>query len=83
MLLPLCESCVRWSVSNRVTPSDATLSHGGVTAAHVDPRLAEHVYRFSEQRGCRVKLGEAIGFGHSQLPAFEGLGRLVGLWVTR
>ena len=56
LLMPLCHSNIRWTVSCRIGASDASLSHGGRAAALVSPAVAQTLYRYSEHRGESVRL---------------------------
>ena len=56
LLLPLCHSNIRWTVSCRVGASDASLTHGGRAASLVSPTVANTLYRFAEHKGEHVRL---------------------------
>lgn len=56
LILPLCHSNIRWSVSKRIGASDASSQHGGRAAALVNQSTANTLYRFAEHRGEHIRL---------------------------
>lgn len=67
LLLPLCHSNIRWSVSTRIGASDASSTHGGRAATLVPPTVAQTLYRFAEHKGEHVRLNWEKG--EMQLPS--------------
>ena len=66
VMFPIALAHIRWPVSERLVTTDATLEVGAATAAYASRGLAQQLYRYTEQRGCHVRL-DGIEHGEDNL----------------
>ena len=56
LTLPLCHTCCRWPISERIGASDASSTGGGRAAVLVNSPIAETLFRFAEHKGEYVRM---------------------------
>ena len=76
LVLPIAHAWIRAPVASRIAATDATPSSGGSCEVEVNSELASEIYRFTENKGCYIRLDGRADQRDTLRPAAAPIERL-------